>query len=544
MQLGRALLAALKDHGAEAVFGIPGDFALPFFKVIEESGILPLYTLSHEPGVGFAADAAARVNCSLGVAAVTYGAGAFNLVNAIAGACAERSPVVVISGAPGTAERASGLLLHHQAKSLDSQFRVFREITCDQARLDNPERAPAEISRVLRNALEQSMPVYLELPRDNVTAECAAVAKTSPNPVPADALAECATEILTHLKAARAPVLMAGVEVRRYGIENKVAELARRLDLPVVTSFMGRGLFAGSSAPLAGTYLGVAGRPEITDLVEQSDGLLLLGVILSDTNFGVSHRQIDLRRAIQALGRQVQIGYHVYPDIPLDALVDAMLERVPKYATRKTSATAATTYPVGLVADEAPITPTDIARAVNDAMRAQGPMPIASDVGDCLFTAMDIEHAQLAAPGYYAGMGFGVPAGLGIQAATGRRPLILVGDGAFQMTGWEIGNCRRYGWDPIVMLFNNASWEMLRVFQPESKFNDLSDWHFAELAGPLGGIGERVTTRAQLRNALDRAIATRGRFYLIEIMLERGALSDTLTRYVSGLTRNRGRSAG
>ena len=544
MQLGHAVLTALKDHGAEAVFGIPGDFALPFFKVIEESGILPLYTLSHEPGVGFAADAAARVNCSLGVAAVTYGAGAFNLVNAIAGACAERSPVVVISGAPGTAERASGLLLHHQAKTLDSQFRVFCEITCDQARLDDPERAPAEISRVLRSALEQSMPVYFELPRDKVTAKCGPVTKTSPNPVPPDALAECATEILAHIRAARAPVLMAGVEIRRYGIEEKVAELARRLALPVVTSFMGRGLFAGSSELVAGTYLGVAGQPEITDLVEQSDGLLLLGVILSDTNFGVSLRQIDLRHAIQALGRHVQIGYHIYPDIPLDALVDAMLERVPDDAVRKTGAMVATEYPAGLTADGAPITPTDIACAVNDMMHAHGPMAISADVGDCLFTAMDIEHTQLAAPGYYAGMGFGVPGGLGIQAVTGQRPLIMVGDGAFQMTGWEIGNCRRYDWDPIVILFNNASLEMLRVFQPESKFNDLDDWHFAELVAPLGGIGERVTTRAQLKSALDRAVTTRGRFFLIEIMLERGALSNTLTRYVTGLKRSQGRSVG
>ena len=135
-------------------------------------------------------------------------------------------------------------------------------------------------------------------------------------------------------------------------------------------------------------------------------------------------------------------------------------------------------------------------------------MPIAADVGDCLFTAMDIEHTQLVAPGYYAGMGFGVPGGLGIQAATGLRPLILVGDGAFQMTGWEIGNCRRYDWDPIVMVFNNTSWEMLRVFQPESRFNDLDDWHFAELAKSLGGIGERVMTRAELKSALDRAVAT------------------------------------
>ena len=127
-------------------------------------------------------------------------------------------------------------------------------------------------------------------------------------------------------------------------------------------------------------------------------------------------------------------------------------------------------------------------------------------------------------------------------SAPGLRPLILVGDGAFQMTGWEIGNCRRYDWDPIVMVFNNASWEMLRVFQPESRFNDLDDWHFAELAKPLGGTGERVTTRAELKSALDRAVATRGQFYLIEIMLERGALSNTLTRYVAGLKRGQGNS--
>ena len=130
-----------------------------------------------------------------------------------------------------------------------------------------------------------------------------------------------------------------------------------------------------------------------------------------------------------------------------------------------------------------------------------------ADMGDCLFTAMEIENTALAAPGYYAGMGFGVPAGIGVAAATGERPMILVGDGAFQMTGWELGNCRRYGLDPIVVLFNNCSWEMLRVFQPESKFNDLSDWNFAAIAPSLGGHGERVTTRRGLRDALEAAVA-------------------------------------
>src|ERR1700761_5360100 len=174
-KLGEAILEAFKAHGAHEIFGIPGDFVLPFFKVIEESGILPYYTLSHEPGVGFAADAAARYHSGLSVAVVTFGAGAFNLVNAVAGAYAERSPVVVIAGAPGARERASGFVLHHQARSVDTQLAVYREITCDQAVLTDPATAPAEIARVLRSAREMSLPVYLEFPRDMVDAEVEAV---------------------------------------------------------------------------------------------------------------------------------------------------------------------------------------------------------------------------------------------------------------------------------------------------------------------------------------------------------------------------------
>ena len=201
--LGNALLEALRAYGAREIFGIPGDFVLPFFKLIEESGTLPYYTLSHEPAVGFAADSAARFRGSISVAVVTWGAGAFNLVNPIAGAFAERSPVVVISGAPGVPERAAGLQLHHMARALDTQARVFREITCDQAILDDPARAAGEIARVLRSAQEFSLPVYIELPRDMVGAETGPVAVLAHRPADPDALAECADEILG--AAARRP---------------------------------------------------------------------------------------------------------------------------------------------------------------------------------------------------------------------------------------------------------------------------------------------------------------------------------------------------
>jgi indolepyruvate decarboxylase len=141
-------------------------------------------------------------------------------------------------------------------------------------------------------------------------------------------------------------------------------------------------------------------------------------------------------------------------------------------------------------------------------------------------------------------MGFGVPAGLGVQAATGQRPIILVGDGAFQMTGWELGQCRRYGWDPIVIVMNNCSWEMLRVFQPESRFNALDDWRFAELAAPLGGDGMRVSTRREFAEAVDRATQRTGRFQLIEVMIPRGSVSPTLEGFVAALKRRNAAGAG
>jgi len=529
-----ALIEALAEAGAREVFGIPGDFALPFFDALEESGRLPLYTLSHEPSAGFAADAAARMRCAPSVVAVTYGAGAFNVVNAVASAYAEKSPLVVVSGAPGAGERGSGLLLHHQAKTLESQYEMFRQVTCDQARLDDPATAGERIARVLASARRCAQPVYLELPRDTVDAPCAPVWAATPPAVDAEALAACAGEILARLAAAASPVLLVDVEVRRFGLEAQVASLARRLRIPVVTTLMGRGLLENADAPLVGTYLGLAGTPEVSALVEESDALLMLGVIVSDTNFGVSARRVDLRRSIQALEGRVTLGFHTYPDIPLAALVEALLQRATPLASAQ--AVAPVEAPRGLSRDGSAVEPLDIARAVNDLMDAHGRMPVATDVGDCLFTAMDFVQTDHVAPGYYATMGFGVPAGLGVQAASGRRPLVLVGDGAFQMTGLELGHCARHRWDPIVIVMNNGGWGMLSAFRPDAAYNSLGTWNLARVADALGGAGHVVRTRAELAQALDTAVANPGRFHLLDVRIAPGVLSPTLRRFADAIS--------
>lgn len=538
MNVSIALLNALKEAGARHLFGIPGDFILPFFEQVEQQAILPLVTLSHEPGVGFAADAAARISGGLSAMAVTYGAGALNSVNAIAGAYAERSPLFVIAGCPSEAERGSGFLLHHQAKTLDSQYRIFSEITCDQARITDAESAPEKIARLIRSAQTYAQPVLLELPRDLATLACEPVGVLPPLPFDARAVDACAEAVLSRLKRADRPTLVVGVEIRRYGIEAQVSELAHRLGIPVVTTLMGRGLLAGEQSPVCGTYLGGAGDPVIADWVEESDGLLMLGVILSDSNFGPSGQRFDVRKAILVANRDVHMGYHSYHNIPLDALVAAMLARLPAHLNTQPHVL----YPQE-DCEQAPtnsLSPQQIARQVNAFLSRQlTPMQLASDIGDCLFTALEMDNRPLVAPGYYASMGFGVPAGIGVQITTGVRTLILVGDGAFQMTGWELGNCQRYGLDPIVIVLNNQSWEMIRVFQPNSQCSDIGDWPYAALAEKLGGRGIRVETPEALEEALRAAEHRDGRFMLIEAMIPKGTVSPTLARFAERLKARR-----
>jgi len=530
--LATALLHALKSRGAKNIFGIPGDFVLPFFRVIEDSNILPWYTLSHEPGVGYAADASARIGSTLGVAVITYGAGALNMVNAVAQAYAEKSPLVVISGGPGKGEGEMGLGLHHQVKTLNSQLEIYKELTCDQTVLNNPATAPAEIARVLDSARKHSRPVYIEIPRDLVDAPCGPVPAFSPDTPDIDAARACAAEIITRLKSAKFPAILIGVESRRYGLEDKIGKLCKTLGIPVATSFMGRGLFAEHDLPLLGTYLGTAGDKHIAQSIEGADALLMLGVITSDTNFGVSGKNIDMRGAISAFDNAVNFAHYRYPDITLETLIDAMTVIAEPIGNATGNHKPA--YSRGLPDDDTPLSPSHIATAVNDLFASHGRMPIASDMGDCFFTGLEIENTEFAGPGYYASMGPGVPAGMAI-AASGKRPIVLVGDGAFQMTGWELGNCRKYGWAPIVILFNNKSWEMLRTFQPGPSYHDLDDWHYAEIAPQLGGKGVRVQTCAELKQALKTAHSDDSCFQLIEVMLERGDVSDTLAGFVDAV---------
>jgi Thiamine pyrophosphate-requiring enzymes [acetolactate synthase, pyruvate dehydrogenase (cytochrome), glyoxylate carboligase, phosphonopyruvate decarboxylase] len=158
-------------------------------------------------------------------------------------------------------------------------------------------------------------------------------------------------------------------------------------------------------------------------------------------------------------------------------------------------------------------------------------MPVIADNGDCLFASLDIPTPALIASGYYATMGFAVPAGMGVQLGGGGRPLILVGDGAFQMTGPEISHCPRLGLNPIAVVFNNRRWEMLRTIQPEGKYFDLTNWDFARLAELWGGFGFTARTKREMWEGL-RACYRQKRFAILNAILPLGETSLVLRKYL------------
>src|SRR3990172_12081822 len=166
MKVGQYLFNKLYKANVKYAFGIPGDFALPLYAALEKSPIIPIVT-THEPSAGFAADAYARLN-GLGLAVVTYGAGALNIVNPIAQAYAEKSPVIVVSGAPEIKNRNPDILLHHRVKTFDTQREIFQQVTAISFLLQDTRLVPEQIDEVIDTVLKTKRPGYIEVPRDMV----------------------------------------------------------------------------------------------------------------------------------------------------------------------------------------------------------------------------------------------------------------------------------------------------------------------------------------------------------------------------------------
>ncbi len=534
MTLTEYLFHRVREAGVTHTFGIPGDFVLPVYAVQDQVG-LDTVVCAHEPGVGFAADAYARLR-GLGVALVTYGAGALNMLNPIACAYAEQIPLLVVCGGPEMRYRRPDIYLHHVVKSHDSQLRMMQEVTVDGAILGDPTRAAETIDRVLANVLRHRRPGYLEIPRDLVQAPL-----DPPNRPLRDwddphapelnqaALDEAVDEILTMIERAERPALYVGIGVRRYGLTASIVRLAEAWGLPVTSSVLGKASFPESHPQFVGVYMGALGDQNARELLDGSDCVVGLGVIRFDTNTGFWTDRIAPESFVSIEPEATRVRHHRFDAVPIERVVETLLQRADRVTPRPLASAPTMPSPT-----ESPRDPSARLQTRDVLLQLQGldqsKYSFVADVGDSWFIGLELRADVFLAPGYYASMGFGVPGGLGAGIADrSRRPFILVGDGAFQMTGTELATLVENGLQPIVLLLNNSSYGMLEALDGHRPYYDRRSWDYPGFAESLGCPSVRAETVAQLGQAIARAEADGGPI-LIEAVVSKEDLSPFLSR--------------
>lgn len=541
--VGEFLIDRLLSSGIDTVHGLPGSYNLGFYDNLYKSKLKVVGTTT-EAAAGFAADAYARVH-GIGCACVTYCVGGFSIANAIACAYAEKSPVVLISGAPGVKERNGKILLHHMVGSFESQHQMFEKITCANTVLRDPERAGYEIDRVLQALNEYKQPVYIELPRDMVNKPIRydPYTQLTPKETKTDnqSLDEAINEVQQWLSTASNPVIWAGVECARYGLAKKLIKFAENNNIPVATTILGKSVVNERHPLSLGVYCESTATDEMRKFMDSCDCLIMLGVMMTDMNMGFLPLKYQKRNIIRITSQELQIRNHSFEDVKFvdfcESLFRVRLERSIKPFPKRIDKEY-------VCEGDRKITVTRLFEKIDSILDKN--MAIIADVGDSLFGASDLtvhDSHHFISDAFYLSMGFAVPGALGVKSAKPEiRPIVIVGDGAFQMTGMEFASLVKqsknpgYKNPPIVFVINNGGYGTERVIL-DGPFNDLHNWNYEKVPLIVGGLGYKVETEADLEQAVSSALQG-NQPTLINVVVDKNDHTPALKRMFSNFAKH------
>lgn len=549
----------LRQIGVTHVFAIPGDYIEEWVATLDDAdlnaGLVRVHP-NNEVSATYSADAMGRATAgSVGCAAFTYGVGALNAAQAVAGALVERVPLVLINGGPSTAQlnsdRDQGVLYHHMVAGSRTDQRVFSEITEMAVRLDNPATAPELIDAALRTCVTASRPVYIEIVNQVGLMPCRPVPdaplRPEPVPVPRKSLEEATQAILAHVRKAERLVFVAGSEISRRDLGEKLVRLLKAADAPYVTSALGKGVLSEmrDDVRFGGVYFGRSSQKNVEALVSAADCVVALGVRDTDFNYlGVVTPDYDPAAAsglpgpthIQAREGAVLVGRGLayWGDVSLEPLIDALAEAL------EAEPPAGAPFP-GLEGSPWDIPPTNGFGAADpitwdsfksylfhDFLGRFGPEDYPQLVADSGFSFLGMSNLKAAERGYvaqlaWAAIGYGVGAMPGVALAQETRPnrrrtIGVAGDGAFAETLNALGVMAQLGQDSVLFVMDNRVFAVEQwlidadAFCPQSKpdaFLPLAEvpqghiWDYVKLAEGFGGVGRAVRTNAELRQLLE-----------------------------------------
>ncbi|ECC2973522.1 alpha-keto acid decarboxylase family protein [Salmonella enterica subsp. enterica] len=539
------LLDRLAGCGIGHLFGVPGDYNLQFLDHVIDHPTLRWVGCANELNAAYAADGYARMS-GAGALLTTFGVGELSAINGIAGSYAEYVPVLHIVGAPCSAAQQRGELMHHTLGDGDFRhfYRMSQAISAASAILDE-QNACFEIDRVLGEMLAARRPGYIMLPAD--------VAKKTAIP-PTQALALPVHEVQSGMETAfryharqclmnsRRIALLADFLAGRFGLRPLLQRWMAETPIAHATLLMGKGLFDEQHPNFVGTYSAGASSKEVRQAIEDADRVICVGTRFVDTLTAGFTQQLPAERTLEIQPYASRIG-ETWFNLPMAQAVSTLRELCLECAFAPPP-TRSAGQPVRI--DKGELTQESFWQTLQQYLKPGDIILV--DQGTAAFGAAALslpDGAEVVVQPLWGSIGYSLPAAFGAQTACpDRRVILIIGDGAAQLTIQEMGSMLRDGQAPVILLLNNDGYTVERAIHGAAqRYNDIASWNWTQIPPALNAAQQaecwRVTQAIQLAEVLER-LARPQRLSFIEVMLPKADLPELLRTVTRALEARNG----
>lgn len=556
------LLTRLKQLNVSEVFQIPGDYVKHFTQALEDFDGVNAIGAVNELDAAYAADAYGRTR-GLGAVSLQYGVSTFSALNAIAGAYVERSPVVVISAAPGADARQItkmyNVLYHHSTGNLDCDREVYEHVTVAAETLSTSVGAPDKIDNLLIAALTHKRPVYIACYKEVWGEPCPKPSNKILRPLSINseplALENAVEQAWAQITAAKNPMILAGVEVLRHGLSGLLQQIIDASGFLYTTTTLGKTVLDEKGKKFIGTYSDAASIASVLELVEQADCFLTLGAIITDDYLWfIENKYADM---VLATTEETRVGYFTYQGVTMKDFMEALLARF-----KKTKG-----YPLSTVAPPQPSYPEPWASnsdpKFNDQPETitynrffQHSMKFLQDnrmldeivmtlgVSSSLYVATNaygMSQNSFMGSAAWQCIGFETGAASGAQLGSGKRAWTIAGDGGFMMVCQSLSTLARNNLNAVIFVISNGVYAIEQVYVdltafepgPQHKFDSfdiLPKWGYMALAQAFGAKGYRAQTVSELKSVLKELKKTTRQPSLVEIVIPEKDLPGQMRR--------------
>ncbi len=530
--VGELLLLRLKQLGINHIFGVPGDYNLLFLDQIVNNKSFKWVNCSNELNAGYTADGYARAN-GMGVVVSTFGVGELSAINGLAGAYAERVPVIHIVGMPSTSIQKNKFIVHHTlCERRFDEFSHMSKYISKASAIISEKNAEREIDRVLFESLKHKLPGYLAIPIDLFHKKISVV---KPQMDVSISSAERATQalakkIVKQLQNSKNPAIMIDLLVERIPkLKKLVSAFIATTNISFVKTGLAKTATNDSHKNFVGYYAGRISHNHVKKFMQQADCILSFDYIPCDINEGgTTYYPLQAKTRIEINNSHTKINTKKHADIYCCDILAAVICECKKQKVKflKKQISFKTYHKKQNPSPSDTISQKGFWQLMEKFFRPQD--TIVAEVGTSQFSSMHAclpKNCQYITQGIWGSIGYSLGGLLGATIAKPKkRSILFIGDGSFQLTAQCISTMMRNRLSPIIFLINNDGYTIERAIHGwKMPYNDIQPWSYHELPKIFGKNywSTKVRTPKELQQALKEIKTIKNKLIFIEVVMKK-----------------------